>query len=395
MKTPFGISSAVFSFSKNYVEIHSLYFIIHNDMKTILAIDSFKGCMASAEIEAAVAEALNKKGVDALSLPMSDGGEGMLHAFTQAKGGRLESVYIHNQMMHRVDALYGIAPDGTAIIEVAQACGLGLVKPAERNPMRATTYGVGELLSRAIKNGCRNFIVGLGGTGTSDAGIGMIKALVDIFARGKNFDEALKTELGECHFTLASDVANPLVGEKGAARVFAPQKGATCSMVEQLERRAGLFAEKSALHFGYDKSKEPGAGAAGGLGYAFMQYLGGEMCSGAELLLNLCSFDEVAGDADLIITGEGCADSQTLMGKLPWRVLQRGNKLGVPVGLLAGSIENKEKLLAAGFSFAEAVTPLEMPLSEAMKKSVVSDNVSLWVSSFDFCNNIKGQVVLK
>lgn len=351
-------------------------------MKTILAIDSFKGCMASAEIEVAAAEALNKKGVDALSLPMSDGGEGMLHAFTQAMGGRLESVYIHNQMMRRVDAQYGIAPDGTAIIEVAQACGLGLVKPAERNPVRATTYGVGELLSRAIKNGCRNFIVGLGGTGTSDAGIGMIKALVDIFARGKNFDEALKTELGECHFTLASDVANPLVGEKGAARVFAPQKGATCFMVEQLERRAGLFAEKSALHFGYDKSKEPGAGAAGGLGYAFMQYLGGEMCSGAELLLDLCDFDEVAGDADLIITGEGCADSQTLMGKLPWRILERGKRLGVPVGLVAGRVDSRNELLAAGFCFADSITPEDISLEEAIKKDVVRANIMSWVTSY-------------
>lgn len=358
-------------------------------MKTILAIDSFKGCMTSAEVEEAVADALNKKDVETVSLPMSDGGEGMLNTFTHAMGGRLEPVYIHNQMMRRVDAQYGVAPDGTAIIEVAQACGLGLVEPAERNPMCATTYGVGELLSRAIKNGCRNFIVGLGGTGTSDAGIGMIKALVDIFARGKNFDEALKTELGECHFTLASDVTNPLVGENGAARVFAPQKGATRSMVEQLDRRATLFAEKSALHLGYDKSKEPGAGAAGGLGYAFMQYLGGKMCSGAELLLELCHFDDVASDADLIITGEGCANNQTLMGKLPERVLQRGNKLGVPVGLLAGRIEDKERLLAAGFCFVEAVTPLEMSLAEAMKRSVASDNIFRRVYSFDFRDNIK------
>lgn len=232
-------------------------------MKYILATDSFKGCMSSAEVENIIAGVLEAKGIDTLCLPMSDGGDGMLAAFTAATGGTLEPVYIHDLMMRRTDAHYGVTPDGTAIVEVAQACGLSLIKEEERNPMRATTYGVGELLSRAIKRGCRNFIIGLGGTATSDAGIGMIKALVDIFARGKNFDEALKTELGECRFTLACDVDNPLCGENGAAHVYGPQKGATPEMVGQLDRRAQLFAEKSALHFGFDRSAEPGAGAAG------------------------------------------------------------------------------------------------------------------------------------
>lgn len=350
-------------------------------MKTILAIDSFKGCMSSSEVEETIAGVLNMNGVETLCLPMSDGGEGMLQAFTSAMSGTLEPVYIHDQMMRRVDAQYGVMPDGTAIIEVAQACGLTLVKKEERNPMRSTTYGVGELLSRAIKRGCRNFIIGLGGTGTSDAGIGMIRALVDIFARGKNFDEALKTELGECRFTLASDVDNPLCGKNGAAHVFAPQKGATPEMVEQLDRRARLFAEKSALHFGFDKSNEPGAGAAGGLGYAFMQYLGAEMKSGADLLLDLTDFNGKIKDADLIITGEGSADRQTLMGKLPQRILMRGKQLGVPVGLVAGGVEDREELLSAGFSFAESITPEGMPLEEAIKKEVAFSNLRRFATS--------------
>lgn len=350
-------------------------------MKTILAIDSFKGCMSSSEVEETIAGVLNKNCVETLCLPMSDGGEGMLQAFTSAMSGTLDPVYIHDQMMRRVDAQYGVMPDGTAIIEVAQACGLTLVKEEERNPMRSTTYGVGELLSRAIKRGCRNFIIGLGGTGTSDAGIGMIRALVDIFARGKNFDEALKTELGECRFTLASDVDNPLCGKNGAAHVFAPQKGATPEMVEQLDRRARLFAEKSALHFGFDKSNEPGAGAAGGLGYAFMQYLGAEMKSGADLLLDLTDFNGKIKDADLIITGEGSADRQTLMGKLPQRILMRGKQLGVPVGLVAGGVEDREELLSAGFSFAESITPEGMPLEEAIKKEVAFSNLRRFATS--------------
>lgn len=350
-------------------------------MKTILAIDSFKGCMSSSEVEETIAGVLNKNGVETLCLPMSDGGEGMLPVFTSVMSGTLEPVYIHDQMMRRVDAQYGVMPDGTAIIEVAQACGLTLVKEEERNPMRSTTYGVGELLSRAIKRGCRNFIIGLGGTGTSDAGIGMIRALVDIFARGKSFDEALKTELGECRFTLASDVDNPLCGKNGAAHVYAPQKGATPEMVEQLDRRARLFAEKTALHFGFDKSNEPGAGAAGGLGYAFIQYLGAEMKSGADLLLDLTDFNGKIKDADLIMTGEGSADRQTLMGKLPQRILMRGKQLVVPVGLVAGRVEDREELLSAGFSFVESITPEDMPLEEAIKKEVAFSNLRRFATS--------------
>lgn len=344
-------------------------------MKYILATDSFKGCMDSAEVENIIAGVLDAKGIDTLCLPMSDGGDGMLAAFTAATGGTLEPVYIHDLMMRRTDAHYGVTPDGTAIVEVAQACGLSLIKEEERNPMRATTYGVGELLSRAIKRGCRNFIIGLGGTATSDAGIGMIKALVDIFARGKNFDEALKTELGECRFTLACDVDNPL------AHVYGPQKGATPEMVAQLDRRAQLFAEKSALHFGFDRSAEPGAGAAGGLGYAFMQYLGAEMKSGADLLLDIIGFDEKIKGADLIITGEGGADRQTLMGKLPQRILMRGQQTGVPVGLVAGSVRDMELLLKAGFAFVESITPDGMPLEEAIKKDVASSNLRRFADS--------------
>ena len=209
----------------------------------------------------------------------------------------------------------------------------------------------------------------------------MIRALVDIFARGKNFDEAMKTELGECRFTLASDVTNPLCGENGAAYVYAPQKGATPEMVEQLDRRARLFAGKSALHFGFDKSNEPGAGAAGGLGYAFMQYLGAEMKSGADLLLDLAGFNEKIKDADLIITGEGSADRQTLMGKLPERVLKCGKESGVPVGLVAGVVEDKEVLLSAGFSFVKSITPEGMPLEEAIKKEVAFSNLRHFAAS--------------
>ena len=203
----------------------------------------------------------------------------------------------------------------------------------------------------------------------------MVRGLWESVARGNDCDEAMETERGECRFTLASDVTNPLCGENGAAYVYAPQKGATPEMVEQLDRRARLFAEKSAMHFGFDKSNEPGAGAAGGLGYAFMQYLGAEMKSGADLLLDLTDFNEKIKDADLIITGEGSADRQTLMGKLPQRILLRGKQLGVPVGLVAGGVEDKDELLSAGFSFVKSITPEGMPLEEAIKKEVAFSNL--------------------
>ena len=153
-------------------------------------------------------------------------------------------------------------------------------------------------------------------------------------------------------------------------------------MVEQLDRRARLFAEKSALHFGFDKSNEPGVGAAGGLGYAFMQYLGAEMKPGADLLLDLTGFDDKIKDADMVITGEGRADRQTLMGKLPQRILMRGKQLGVPVGLVAGGIDDKEELLSAGFSFVESITPEGMPLEEAIKKEVAFSNLRRFATSF-------------
>lgn len=346
--------------------------------KFVLAIDSFKGSLTSEEAEGAVAEALRASlgDVSTVALPMSDGGEGMLGAFTSALGGRIEKVCVHDQMMRRVEAGYGIAPDGTAIVEVAAACGLTLVEPAERNPMRATTYGVGELLAAAVARGCRNFIVGLGGSGTSDAGIGMLRALTDRLApSGGTIDDALRGVLGRCRFTLASDVDNPLCGPEGAAMVFARQKGATPEMLPQLEDRALRFVRMSARHFGFDRSSCPGAGAAGGLGYAFMQYLDAGVRPGADLLLDVCGFDDALDGASCVITGEGHADSQTLMGKLPLRVMLRARRKGVPVWLLAGRVSDAGRLLDAGFDRVVCVTPDGMDTAEAMKKDVALRNI--------------------
>ena len=346
--------------------------------KYIIAMDSLKGCLSSKEAGQAVAEALTQADADARAtvFTVSDGGEGMLEAFTEAIGGSIERAYVHDPLMRRVWAEYGVTPGGTAVIETARACGLTLIDAGERNPLRATTYGVGELVAAAIGRGCRKFIIGLGGSGTSDAGIGMLRALTDRLApRGGTIDDALRGELGRCAFTLACDVDNPLCGADGATMVLARQKGATPEMLPMLEKRAERFARASAAHFGFDRSTLPGAGAAGGLGYAFMQYMGAETRPGADLLLYLCGFDNALRGATCVITGEGHADRQTLMGKLPMRVMARAKAKGVPTWLLAGRVDDKESLLEAGFDKAESITPDGMTLAEAIRKDVALRNL--------------------
>lgn len=338
-------------------------------MKIILATDSFKGCLSSGEVENTISTSCPDRDTEFVSIPMSDGGEGMLQAFISALHGRIIETTVHDPLMRPVTAAYGITPDGTAIIESAQACGLTLMSPEERNPMTATTYGVGELITDAIHNNCRNFIIGLGGSGTSDSGKGMLKAITDSFP----------SEMPHCRFTIASDVRNPLFGPQGAAYTFAPQKGATPEMVKELDRRAQLFAEESARIMHKDTSMLPGAGAAGGLGYAFMQYFNATFRSGADLLLDLINFDSLITGADLVITGEGHADSQTLMGKLPERILHRTLPHHIPVWLIAGRVSQSEALISAGFAEVHSITPDSMPTEEAIKPEIAKENIRRWV----------------
>ena len=231
--------------------------------------------------------------------------------------------------------------------------------------MRTTSWGVGEQVLHAYRHGARRFIIGLGGSATSDSGTGMLRAL----------DNKWRDIAAHCQFTLASDVTNPLCGPNGAAHVFAPQKGATPAMVQQLDDRARRFAEASNRALHRDCSNTPGAGAAGGLGYAFMQYLGATVQSGADLLLTLTRFDDLLPNTLLIITGEGHSDSQTLMGKLPSRILAHALPHNIPVWLLSGAITDAPSLLAAGFSRLLPITPPSMPLEEALKKETARSNI--------------------
>lgn len=350
-------------------------------MQVILAIDSFKGCLTSSEIEGLFSKIWREKGVETVTLPMSDGGEGMLEAFTAALQGQYVTACVQDPLGRKRMARYSITPDGTAVIETAQACGLALMSEQDRNPIKATTYGVGELVVDAVRHGCRKFIIGLGGSGTSDAGRGMLHALTEqLTDSGKIEDLVHCAGLKGCQFMLASDVRNPLYGPEGAARVFGPQKGATPEMVELLDRQAREFAAFSSELLGIDNAFTPGAGAAGGLGYAFIQYLQATVQSGADLLLDWIGFDEIIRNAAVIITGEGHADRQSLMGKLPERVLQRAQKHAVPVWLVTGQVSDSEILERAGFQRVDSLTPEGMEIAEAVRPQTVERNIRNWVA---------------
>ena len=341
-------------------------------MKIVVAIDSFKGCLTSKEANQAAAEGIRSRYPDAVvvQVPVSDGGEGFLEAFYAAIGGELIELTVRDPLMRPVGAQY-LLHDELAVIEIAQASGLTLLTKDERNPMVATSYGTGQLVADAVWKGTKHIVVGLGGSATSDAGIGMLRALIDAFSKHGTWDdiEALKN----VRITIASDVKNPLCGKNGAAYVFAPQKGATPEMVLQLDERARKFADVSAKHFGYDRSEHEGAGAAGGLGYAFLQYMNADCKPGIELLLDTIKFHEIVDDADLVITGEGSADRQTLMGKLPMGILKQAGR--VPVCLIAGRISDKQELSNAGFTHVECINPEEISLEEAMRKEVAQRNI--------------------
>lgn len=341
--------------------------------RIVIAIDSFKGCLNSVDANQAAADGVRRALPDAdiVQMPVSDGGEGFIQAFHAAMGGDIQEVAVRDPLMRMINARY-LLRGQEAVIEIAQASGLTLLSEEERNPMVATSYGTGQLIADAVKKGAKRIIVGLGGSATSDAGISMLRALIDAFARRGQFDDI--EELKSVHFTIASDVQNPLCGENGAAHVFAPQKGATPEMVERLDERARKFAEISAKHFGYDCSNAAGAGAAGGLGYAFLQYLHASCRPGIEVLLEAADYQTLVKGAHLVITGEGAADRQTLMGKLPVGVLQQSGN--IPVYLIAGRISDSETLLKAGFSQVRCINPEGIPLQEAMRPEVAKKHIA-------------------
>ena len=331
-------------------------------MKIVAAFDSFKGCLTARQACGAALEAVLSQHPQArtLALPLSDGGEGLVDCLRVLPGMHSHRCRVRGPLGDVVEAEY-LSDGGTAVIEVASACGLTLVEASRRDVMNADTYGVGQLIADALRSGCGKLVIGLGGTATCDGGCAMVEALRD----GGVDMKALGAEV-----VLASDVNNPLCGPEGAARVFAPQKGATAAQVEELEERLRAFARKTEEE-GWaspDLARYPGAGAAGGLGYALMAYLGARMQSGIETVLSLLGFDEAIRDADLVLTGEGKSDRQTLMGKAPSGVLRHSLEAGVPVALLSGAVEDEAALKAAGFACVESINEGDCrPLEELMR----------------------------
>ena len=363
-------------------------------MKVIIAIDSFKGSLTSTEAGTAAAEAIRTQVPDCQTelIPIADGGEGMLSVILNAIGGTTHSLEAHNPCMEQETASYGISADGrTAFIEMASISGLPLIRKEQRNPWATTTYGTGELIADALEKGCTHFILGIGGSATNDAGTGMLQAL------GFRFLDAAGNELGQggkileqiasiddsqkhpllanVRFTVACDVQNPFDGPEGAAYVFARQKGADDAMIAALDKGMRHFASIIGTHTGKNISRIPGSGAAGGMGGGMMAFLNAELKSGADLLLDISRFEEHLAWADLIITGEGRIDRQSLMGKVPGKILQMGLSKGTPVIAIAGCVEDKALLLEAGFKGVYATKPVHMPLEEAMKREVAIQNI--------------------
>ncbi|WP_020617062.1 glycerate kinase [Paenibacillus daejeonensis] len=355
-------------------------------MKVIIAIDSFKGSISSSEGGAAIAEGIKRVYPDAetVVLPLADGGEGTVEALVSGSSGQLRTASVTGPLGEPVDAIYGIMGDGeTAVIEVAAACGLPLVSPERRNPTLTTTRGVGELILDAMERGCRSFVIGLGGSATNDAGIGMLQALgyrfVDdsghevgegggALARIAQIDASgTRPELTSCTFRVACDVDNPLYGPDGAAYIFAPQKGADAAMVEALDQGLRQYARAAEAHLGHDIAGIPGAGAAGGLGAALVGFLRAELLSGAELVLDSLGIEAQLADAQFVITGEGRLDGQTSRGKAPLGVARLASRHGLPVIALAGSVGSEASALnSQGVSALFPILSGPMTLEAAM-----------------------------
>ena len=333
-------------------------------MKIVVAPDSFKECLGAREVASAISEGIYSvfPGAEVRQVPLSDGGEGMAEIVTESLGGELVPVKVSGPMGETVEARFGKVGK-TAILDVASACGLNLVPRGKRNPLIATSKGVGELIVAAIQSGCEELLIGLGGSATCDGGEGMMSV------------PGLSNIASGVKIKALCDVDNPFIGIRGAARVFAPQKGADPQMVEVLENRMKHYAARILSQTGIDVSMMPGAGAAGGLGGALYAYLGADLVPGIETVLDIVGFDKEIVDADLIITGEGTSDLQTLSGKVPMGVLRRSK--GIPVCLLSGRVKDRDSLLAAGFKAAIQITPDGIPTSEAIKPYIARENLRL------------------
>ena len=365
-------------------------------MKAVIAIDSFKGSLSSVEAGKAAAGGIWRVDKDAKVVirPLADGGEGTVEALTGGMDGEFQTVTVTGPLGEPVECEYGIIESShTAVIEMSGAAGITLVPDEKRNPLYTTTYGVGEVIRDAIAKGCRRFIVGIGGSATNDGGIGMLQALgyefldkdgndVPFGARGLEFlnqitDQKVLPELAECEFKIACDVTNILCGENGCSAVYGPQKGADTEMIRKMDQWLGAYASLAGKLYEKADPSQPGTGAAGGMGFAFLTFTNAVLESGISIILKETELEKYIRDADIVITGEGRLDGQTAMGKAPVGVAGLAKKYCIPVIAFAGGVTRdavacNEKGIDAFFPVVRGVSTLE----EAMKPETAKENVT-------------------
>ena len=362
-------------------------------MKAVVAVDSFKGSMTSMQAGNAV-----KRGIlsacpnaEVVVCPVADGGEGTTDALIEGLGGEKISLTVTGPYGDFVSCYYGwLSKQKTAVMEMASAAGITLAK--ERNPLRASTRGVGEMIADALKRGCRNFIIGIGGSATNDGGIGMLKALGYSFLdeKGQDVGEGAQALgkvmkiggdkrnplLEQAHFQIACDVTNPLCGEEGCSAIFGPQKGATKQMVKDMDQWLADYAKIAKQSFTKADANKPGTGAAGGLGFAFLTFTNATLKSGVDLILHETKLEEEIKDADIVITGEGCLDAQTAMGKAPIGVAKLAKKYGKLVLGFSGAVtKGAAACNEAGIDAYFPIVRSAVSLEDAMKKKNAKENL--------------------
>ena len=359
-------------------------------MKIVVAPDSFKGSLTAVEVSDAIGKGVRETFPEAeiVKIPMADGGDGTVQCLVNATGGKTLREKVTGPLGDEALASYGILGDKkTAVIEMAEASGLTLVPENKRNPLVTTTYGTGQLIKAALDQGCRKMIIGIGGSATNDGGAGMLQAL-GVKLLDKNGEEIgfgggelkkvfridtkyLDNRLSETKVLIASDVSNPLCGPKGAARVYGPQKGATPEIIEELDEALAYFAEIIKRDLNKDIKDIPGAGAAGGLGAGLMAFLDAELRPGIEIIIEIVKLEQVIKDADLVITGEGKIDSQTIYGKAPIGVAKIAKKYNIPVIAVAAIIGDDADIVHQyGINTLIKISEPPMSLAEPKPKKV-------------------------
>ncbi len=355
-------------------------------MRIVIAPDSYKGSLSAPQVAAAMAEGLGRVfgSAEIVQVPIADGGEGTVEALVASTGGRMKISTVQDPLGRPVEATWGILGDGkTAVIEMAAASGLPLLRPEERDPLKTTTYGTGQLVREVLNQGLPRLILGIGGSATNDGGAGLAAALGARFTDGREqplapggaaLAELEKIDLGDLDprlenldIMVACDVDNPLCGDRGASAVFGPQKGATETMIERLDAALANFGRVAEAATGHRLADQPGAGAAGGLGAGLLFFTGAELRPGIQLILEAIDFDRLLAGTDLVITGEGLTDYQTAYGKAPVGVAEAACRLGIPVICLSGGLgRGYGDVLRQGISAVQACAPGPISLADSM-----------------------------